>query len=91
MPRSGVLLSYTLQKESLAGFEDQEPMIFGVLKLENDVRLLAQIVDVSYESLKVGMKLKAVFRKVRVDGESGQIFYAYKFGPTLEAEPHKHV
>ena len=91
MPRSGVLLSYTLQKESLAGFEDQEPMIFGVLKLENDVRLLAQIVDVSYESLKVGMKLKAVFRKVRVDGESGQIYYGYKFGPALEAEPHKHV
>lgn len=82
MPKSGTLLSYTLQRESLVGFEDQEPMVFGLVKLENGVKVIAQLVDVPYESLKEGQKMKAVFRKVRTDGESGQIFYGFKFGPT---------
>lgn len=82
MPRLGTLLSYTLQRESVAGFEDQEPMIFGLLELNNGVRIVSQIVDLPYDSLKEGMKLNAVFRRIRVDGESGQIFYGYKFGPS---------
>ena len=81
MPRNGVLLSYTMQRESLAGFEDQEPMIFGLVKLENGVKIVSQLVDVPYESLKEGLKVRAVFRRVRTDGDSGQIFYGYKFGP----------
>lgn len=81
MPRVGTLLSYTLQRESLFGFEDQEPMIFGLVKLSNGVNIVSQIVDIPYESLKEGMKLDAVFRRVRNDGEAGQIFYGYKFGP----------
>ncbi len=81
MPRNGTLLSYTMQRESLAGFEDQEPMIFGLVKLENGVKIVSQLVDVPYESLKEGLKVRAVFRRVRTDGDSGQIFYGYKFGP----------
>ena len=81
MPRYGTLLSYTMQRESLAGFEDQEPMIFGLVKLDNGVKIVTQLVDVPYESLKEGFKVRAVFRRVRTDGDSGQIFYGYKFGP----------
>jgi uncharacterized protein len=84
MPRTGKLLSYTQQKESVQGFEDQEPMVFGLLEFENGVRIIAQIVDLPYDTIKEGMKLKAVFRRIRVDGESGQIFYGYKFGPSRE-------
>ena len=81
MPRTGVLLSYTLQKESLSAFEEQEPMIIGLLKLENGVKIVAQIVDIPYESIREGIKLHALFRRVRSEGEAGQIFYGYKFGP----------
>ena len=79
-------MSYTLQRESVQGFEDQEPMIFGLLELNNDVRIVSQIVDIPYDSLKEGMKFNAVFRRIRVDGESGQIFYGYKFGPSRETK-----
>ena len=48
MPRNGTLISYTIQKENLPGFEDQEPMIFGIVKLENGVKIIAQLVDVPY-------------------------------------------
>jgi uncharacterized OB-fold protein len=85
MPHSGSLLSYTMQKESLPGFEEQEPMIFGLVKLENGVRIVAQIVDTPYESLKRGSKVRAVFRRIKSDGESGQIFYGYKFARALKS------
>ncbi len=84
MPRDGELISYTLQKESLSGFEDQEPMVFGLIRLKNGVRILGQIVDIPYESLSVGSRVRAVFRKIKTDGESGQIYYGYKFGPLRE-------
>ena len=84
MPRRGTLLSYTLQRESLYGFEEQEPMIFALIRLENGVKIIAQIVDVPYESLKQGLHLRAIFRKIRTDGDSGQIFYGYKFSPDRE-------
>jgi uncharacterized protein len=81
MPKDGSVLSYTLQKESVSGFEEQEPMVFGLIQLSNGVRIVAQIVDLPYESLKIGTKVTAVFRRVKADGPSGQIFYGYKFGP----------
>ena len=84
MPRNGILLTYTMQKESLPGFEDQEPMIFGIVKLENGVKIIAQLVDAPYESLREGTKLRAVFRRIRSNGESGQIFYGYKFTPSAK-------
>jgi uncharacterized protein len=81
MPTQGKILSYTLQKESVPGFEEQEPMTFGLVELSNGARLVAQIVDYPYETLKIGSKVKAVFRRVKADGASGQIYYGYKFGP----------
>jgi uncharacterized OB-fold protein len=81
MPGLGKLLSYTLQRESITGFEEQEPMVFGLIELNNGVRVIAQIVDFPYESLKIGSKVKAVFRRIKADGTSGQIYYGYKFGP----------
>jgi uncharacterized protein len=86
MPKTGSLVSYTQQKESVQGFEDQEPMVFGLLELANGVKMIAQIVDLPYDSLKEGIKLKAVFRRIKVDGDSGQIFYGYKFGPDRDAD-----
>ena len=82
MPKTGTLMSYTLQRESLAGFEEQEPMMFGLVKLENGVNVMAQIVDIPYESLREGLELHANFRRIRSEGESGQIHYGFKFGPS---------
>ncbi|MGI0090821.1 MAG: Zn-ribbon domain-containing OB-fold protein [Nitrososphaerales archaeon] len=86
MPRTGTLLSYTMQRESLPGFEDQEPMVFGLVKLVNGVKIIAQLVDMPYESLVDGLRLRTVFRRIRSDGESGQIFYGFKFAPARKGK-----
>tara|TARA_B100001750_G_scaffold103237_1_gene81653 strand:+ start:4364 stop:4762 length:399 start_codon:yes stop_codon:yes gene_type:complete len=79
MPNTGKLISYTLSSESLPGFEKELPMSIGLIKLNNNVNIVSQIVDSDLEDIKIGANVKAVFRKILSDGDSGQIYYGYKF------------
>ena len=79
MPKDGKILAYTLSRDIITGFEDQEPMIIALIELQNGVKMIAQIADASTDQLAVGDRVKAVFRRVNANGEAGQIFYGYKF------------
>jgi len=79
MPKTGKILTYTQLHEPLPGFEAQAPFFLAVVELENGGRVLSQVVDSPDESVKIGAKVRATVRRVRVDGESGQILYGYKF------------
>jgi uncharacterized OB-fold protein len=41
--------------------------------------VLSQVVDSPDESVKSGAKVRATVRRAKVDGETGQITYGYKF------------
>jgi uncharacterized OB-fold protein len=79
MPRQGTLQTYTVLHEMLPGFEDQQPMVIGIVKLDNGQKVLGQIVDLPLELVSIGSRLRVVFRRIRTEGEQGQIFYGYKF------------
>jgi uncharacterized protein len=79
MPKTGRIMTYTHLHEPLPGFEAQAPLYLAVVKLDNDARILTQIVDSPDESVKTGAKVRATTRRAMVDGESGQILYGYKF------------
>ena len=79
MPRSGKIVTYTILHEPLPGFEAQAPFFLAVVELENGARMLSQVVDSEPSAIVTGAKVKAEVRKVRVDGDSGQILYGYKF------------
>jgi len=79
MPKTGKILTFTRLHDVMPGFQDEDPMTFGLVELDNGVKVVTQLVDTNYDSLKMGDAVKAVFRRVRTDGESGQIFYGYKF------------
>lgn len=79
MPKTGKIITHTELHEPLPGFEDQAPFHLAVVELTNGARVLSQVVDSPSESVKTGAKVRAVTRRVRVDGESGQIHYGYKF------------
>ena len=79
MPKHGTIMTYTQLHEPLPGFEAQAPLYLAVVELDNGARVLTQIVDSPDESVKTGAKVTATTRRVRVDGESGQIIYGYKF------------
>lgn len=79
MPKDGTVLTYTRLHEPLPGFESQAPFYLAVVELTNGARVLTQIVDTPEEGVKIGAKAKATVRRAKVDGESGQIIYGYKF------------
>ena len=56
----------------------------ALLELDDGLRLLSQVVDVDPEEVQAGMRVEAVFRRVKEDGSAGIIHYGYKFRPVVE-------
>jgi uncharacterized OB-fold protein len=79
MPKEGKIITFTKLYETLPGFEAQAPLFLALVELKNGVRVLGQVVDSSDDRVRVGSQVRAVFRRIKTDGESGQIIYGYKF------------
>jgi uncharacterized protein len=78
---AGVLETYTVISVAPTGFSDEVPYVVGVIKLDDGVRVTAQVVDCDHEKLAIGDRVRLEFRKIRQDGESGILCYGYKFVP----------
>jgi uncharacterized OB-fold protein len=81
LPDTGKLLTYTVIRIAPSEFSTQAPYAMGIAELDNGVKLAAQVADVDFKDLKVGMPVKIEFRKVREEGEAGILCYGYKFVP----------
>lgn len=81
LAQQGVIETYTEIHIAPSGFTDEAPYAVGIVKLDDGVRITAQIVDCAPEELKVGARVRLEFRKVTEDGASGVIHYGYKFVP----------
>ncbi len=81
LPDTGKLLTYTVIRIAPSEFSTQAPYAVGVAELDNGVKLMAQVADVDFDELKVGLPVKIEFRKVREEGEAGILCYGYKFVP----------
>lgn len=74
----GKILSYTIIRIPPEGFERYVPYAVAIIELEEGTNITGQIVgDIS--KVKTGKNVRAVFRKVYEDGESGLINYGFKF------------
>ena len=62
-------------------FTDLAPYAVALVTLENNVRVMCQLVDADPEEVEIGMPIKLEFRKIRSDGEAGVLFYGYKAVP----------
>jgi uncharacterized OB-fold protein len=78
---NGVVETFTVIRVAPTGFEDEAPYAVGVIKLDDGVKLTAQIVDCEPEALSIGDRVRLEFRRVQQDGESGILCYGYKFVP----------
>ncbi len=77
----GKIITYTIIRVPPQAFVDQAPYAVGIVELDDGVRLTGQVVDCNFEDLKIGGRVKIEFRKISQDGESGVIYYGYKFVP----------
>ncbi|HKI77269.1 MAG TPA: Zn-ribbon domain-containing OB-fold protein [Ignavibacteriaceae bacterium] len=74
----GILLTYTIIRVGSEKFSLQTPYAVGIVELKEGVKLTTQIADVDLKKIKIGMKLKLVFRKVQDEGAAGLHCYGYK-------------
>ncbi len=84
LPKTGRLITYAIVNSPPKEFSRFSPYAVGVIELEDGTRILAQLTDFKDEELKDGVKVEAVFRKIRVNGEQDIIEYGYKFRPALK-------
>ena len=66
------------------GYEDQKPYTIALVKLDEGPMVTAQLTDVEHDAVRIGLRVEMVTRKLREDGDEGQIIYGYKFRPLLE-------
>lgn len=79
----GEVYSYTVMYNVPQGFEEQKPYAVALVKLDEGPMVTAQLTDVDHKEIKIGLRVEMVTRKLREDGDEGQIIYGYKFRPVL--------
>jgi len=74
----GTIKTFTIIRVASDIFSLQTPFAVGIVELKDGVKLTAQIADVNFDDLKIGQKVKLVFRKIQDEGKSGLHCYGYK-------------
>jgi len=67
------------------GYEEQKPYTVALIQLEEGPLVTAQLTDLDSQEVHIGLPVEMVTRKLREEGEEGQIVYGYKFRPLLSA------
>lgn len=80
----GEVLTYSIVHDAAEGFEMQVPYVLAIVRTKEGPNLTGQIVDVEPADVRIGLKVRATFRKLREEGKDGVIHYGYKFAPTEE-------
>lgn len=75
----GKIVSWTRIRVAPQGFLDQAPYIVAVAELENNKRLVGQVVDVWKKEIKIGDRVEVVYRRQKKPDQEGVIYYGIKF------------
>jgi uncharacterized OB-fold protein len=75
---TGQIVTYTTIFTAPANFSEITPYVLAIVQLDEGPKLTAQIVCDPSE-VKIGARVKAVFRKLGEDGPAGVIYYGTKF------------
>ena len=75
----GEVMTFTVIRVPPHGFEKEAPYVVGIVKLDEGPRITSQIVDCELDDVRIGSRVRAVFRKVDEEGPAGTIHYGYKF------------
>jgi uncharacterized protein len=80
----GEVFSYSIVHDAAEGFEMQVPYVLALVKTVEGPMLTGQVVDINPSEVRIGLKVRATFRKLREEGRAGVIHYGYKFAPVEE-------
>ncbi|HIP56660.1 MAG TPA: Zn-ribbon domain-containing OB-fold protein [Ignisphaera aggregans] len=84
LPQRGRVITWTVQYTVPTGYRARAPLILAIIELENGVRVLSALTDVSPDEVSEGMEVEATLRRLWEDGEEGVIVYGIKFAPVTK-------
>jgi uncharacterized OB-fold protein len=61
---TGTLYSYTETLIPAPGFEGKVPYLIGLIELDEGVRVMANLVNVEADQIKIGQRMKVAFEKL---------------------------
>ncbi len=79
--RTGKVVTHTIIRTPSDEFAGQAPFAVGIIEMDDGPRLTAQIVEVDFEELRIGLPVRMEFRRLFSEGEAGVIHYGYKAVP----------
>ncbi len=79
----GEIYSFTTMYNVPRGYEEQGPYTVALIRLDDGPMVTAQLTDVDPADVSIGLRVEMVTRKLREDGDEGQIIYGFKFRPVL--------
>jgi uncharacterized OB-fold protein len=82
--REGEVYTFSIVHDAPECNNKMKPYVVAMVKNTDGIMLSAQLVDVEPEDVKIGMKVRAVLRKLDADGKAGVIHYGFKFVPARE-------
>lgn len=63
----GFVYSFTVTHVPATGFDGKTPYVVGLIELDEKVRIIANVLNVKPEDVKVGMRVKVMFEKMNDD------------------------
>ena len=79
--RSGEVYTFSVIYDAPSANNMIKPYAVVMVKTDDGVMVTGQLVDVNIEDVKVGLRVRAVLRKLDADGAAGVIHYGVKFVP----------
>jgi uncharacterized OB-fold protein len=81
LPETGKVVTYTVIRVAPSQWGDQSPYALAIVELTDGTRVFGQMTDCDVNDVKIGMEVRAEFRRVQTEGDSGVLSYAHKFVP----------
>ena len=78
LSRTGTLYSYTIVRVPPDGWPGPVPYVLGEVELPEGPHVLAEVIDLAHDDLKVGMEVCLAVQEVQ-SGETGPAFMVYKW------------
>ncbi len=79
--RKGEVYSFSIVYDAPAANDLIKPYAVVLVKTDDGVMVTGQLVDVNLDDVKIGLRVRAVLRKLDTDGNAGIIHYGFKFVP----------
>ncbi|MHA1859723.1 MAG: Zn-ribbon domain-containing OB-fold protein [Candidatus Asgardarchaeia archaeon] len=77
----GRVYSFTVIRVAPEGYEYYVPYVLAIVELEEGPHVMAQLVDIEPEDVRIDMPVELAFRKIHEDNPEGLITYGFKFRP----------